>query len=58
MLTGILFLATAIFISTAVFFAIGKKSTRNDAKVLIFLALGGVSFVALLINEFGLMGVR
>ena len=58
MLTGILFLATTIFVATAIFFAIGKKSTRNDVRVIVFLALACASFVGLLINEFGLMGAR
>ena len=56
MLTGILFLATAFFAATSVFFTTKKKSTQNDTKVIIFLALTCASFVALLVNEFGLVG--
>lgn len=53
MIAGILFFATTIFIATAIFFAIGKKSTRNDIRVIVFLALACISFVGLLVNHFG-----
>ena len=59
MLSGILFLSTAIFVLMATFFATMKPPTsKNNTKILMFLVLACASFVTLLVSEFGLVGVK